>query len=585
MLIGPAFSREITVAPRQPQFFVFRSLYGGVLLLLICTVWLVVTGNQIIRDTGDFARFGNALFQLLAPLQLVVLLFSSAVLAAGAVAQEKDRKTLELLLLTRMTNAELVLGKLLASLLNVFMLLLVSVPLFLLMTLLGGISYSQIFRVMLITLWSVFVCGSLGSCMALWRDKTFQALASTILIIVGWTGFWEAAFAGFLGESWGNFSTEQLARIMSPWQAIQMASRPSFDTVGILMTIRPIAGFLGIFTFFAILLNGIAILRVRIWNPSREVRITSMEEDTWRKGEDSALKTHAAPGKVRHVWNNPIAWREICTRAYGRKTLVIRLAYFMLFLCATLALHSVIHSNVEWTLARFAGPYVPLLILSLVLVNAQAVTSLTSERDGGTFVLLLASDITPKEFVYGKLGGTFYNMKEMFVFPVVLSGYFWWMSVISLMNAMFLLIGLVVLYLFVAMIGIYIGMQYENTRNAIATSLGLVFFLFIGIATCMWIMVAFSGSFEAQLQSFLAFMIGGGVGIYVALGARNPSTAIGLASFSLPIATFYCITSMLLGQYHLVFIAAVAAYGFTTVAMLIPAIDEFDVATGRTTAD
>ena len=26
-----------------------------------------------------------------------------------------------------------------------------------------------------------------------------------------------------------------------------------------------------------------------------------------------------------------------------------------------------------------------------------------------------------------------------------------------------------------------------------------------------------------------------------------------------------------------------AAYGFTTVAMVIPAIDEFDVATGRTT--
>ncbi|MDR1958094.1 MAG: ABC transporter permease subunit [Planctomycetaceae bacterium] len=589
MIIGPAFYREVTVAPRQPKLFIFRSLYGGVILLLICTAWLVVTGTQLVRDTGDFARFGGLLFQLLAPLQLVILLFSSAILAAGAVAQEKDRKTLVLLLLTRMTNAELVFGKLLASLLSVLILLLTSLPLFMVMTLLGGISYAQVIRVLVVTLWSLFVCGSLGSCMALWRDKTFQALAATILIIVAWLGFWEAVHFGYFGKTWGMLSTNQLAMAMSPWQAIQLAAQPTFTAASGLFW--SISGFLTVFTLLGILINGIAILMVRVWNPSRETRLTSMEEDTWRKEEKSSRLPQpvhvisAASGKVRHVWNNPIAWREICTHAYGRKTLVLRFAYILLFFCAAWMIHSTVHSNAEWTLSQFAAPYLPLLILSLILVNAQAVTSLTSERDGGTFVLLLASDISPKEFVYGKLGGTFYNMKEMFVLPLALSFYFWWANVISLTNACFLMSGLLVLYFFVAMTGIYIGMQYENTRSAIATSLGLIFFLFIGIATCMWIMVGFSGSFEVQLQSFLAFMIGGSIGIYIAIGARNPSAAIGLASFILPIATFYSITSMLLGQYHFVFIAAAATYGFTTVAMLIPAVDEFDVATGRTTAD
>jgi ABC-type Na+ efflux pump permease subunit len=56
----------------------------------------------------------------LAPLQLVIFLFFSGMLAAGAVAQEKDRKTL---LLTRMSNTELVLGKLLSSMLMVLVLL------------------------------------------------------------------------------------------------------------------------------------------------------------------------------------------------------------------------------------------------------------------------------------------------------------------------------------------------------------------------------------------------------------------------------------------------------------------------------
>jgi hypothetical protein len=96
-------------------------------------------------------------------------------------------------------------------------------------------------------------------------------------------------------------------------------------------------------------------------------------------------------------------------------------------------------------------------------------------------------------------------------------------------------------------------------------------------------MLAFSESFQTQLAPFFFFMLGGGVALYVALGARNPSTAILLASFACPLITFYAITSLFLNQTHLAFVTTVAAYGFTTVAMLIPAIDEFDVATGRTT--
>jgi hypothetical protein len=248
-------------------------------------------------------------------------------------------------------------------------------------------------------------------------------------------------------------------------------------------------------------------------------------------------------------------------------------------------LHPLVTQSVVLTAAQLAGPLVPLFLLSLVLVNAQAITSQTSEKDGGTFDLILASDITPKEYVFGKLGGVFYNMKWIVLFPLALCGYLYWYEAVDMSGFLFLLISLIVLYAFVAMVGIYIGMQYTNTRAATATSLGTVFFLFVGIAACIWIMVAFSGMFETQLVPFSAFMIGGGIGLYVTLGARNPSAAIATASFSLPIAVFYIITSMLLGKYLLVFVVLCGAFGFTTAAMLIPSVAEFDVATGRTTAD
>jgi len=66
------------------------------------------------------------------------------------------------------------------------------------------------------------------------------------------------------------------------------------------------------------------------------------------------------------------------------------------------------------------------------------------------------------------------------------------------------------------------------------------------------------------------------------LGYRNPSHAILSASLLLPFATFYAITSFILKQEFYVVLVTVLIYGFTTLAMLMPAIDKFDIAMGRT---
>jgi hypothetical protein len=99
----------------------------------------------------------------------------------------------------------------------------------------------------------------------------------------------------------------------------------------------------------------------------------------------------------------------------------------------------------------------------------------------------------------------------------------------------------------------------------------------------MRIMLAFSGSFSYQLAPFLAFMLGGGIGLYISLGARNASTAIMWAAFACPFFTFWAITSFLQAQTLGPFLVTTATYAFTTLAMLIPAISEFDLAAGRTT--
>jgi len=477
-----------------------------------------------------------------------------------------------------------VLGKLLASLLNVLVMFAAGLPVFVLLSLLGGISGGQIARTAAVTVASIIVCGSLGSTLAQWREKTFQALALFALALVLWLALGEAVAAGALGAAPAGISAQRLATAISPWQAVLEAARPfaSFPQAGLG---SPIVWFLLVATAMTVLLNGLAIARVRAWNiagPDERPKKAVEERET------SGVTRPPLPASSSHrlVWDNPILWREIRTWAYGRKILIVRVAFLALFVLAAGSLWNLVHSPDGVTLSGGGLALLPLLLLSLVLVNAQAVTALTAERDTKALDLLLVSDLTPKEFIFGKLGGIFYNTKEIVLLPLALCCYLGWEGAIDVENLSYLLIGMAVLYVFVAVIGLHCGMIYENSPAAIATSLGTVFFLFIGVATCMRIMVAFSGSFNAQLPPFLAFMLGGGLGLHVTLGSKISSRAIALASFACPIATFYSITNFLRGDQGdmlIVLLVAIAAYGFTTAALLIPAIYEFDETTGRTT--
>lgn len=609
MFFGPVFRREVVLTPRRPKLFLARSVYVTVLLILMCTAWLVVAGTQIIRNVGDMARFGAVLFQILAPLQLAVAVFGSAMVAASAVAQEKDRRTLILLLMTRMTNSELVLGKLFASLLSILGMLVAALPVFMMIPLFGGVSFAQVFQAFLVTGAAVLAAGSLGSTLALWREKTFQTLAITALTLVAWIAVWEALHLLAADRMLAGWPIGRWATLLSPYAAIMATTRPSFaaDTAAVWTG--------GGFSLFAVgaalLLNLWAILRVRVWNPSRELRLVAPEREDaksiWgvehdlaqaggapsatsaaeaaRAGHvDARVRTSSAP--TRQVWDNPVLWREVCTWAYGRKVLIIRLGYLLLFAMATAGLYQLLGAHqsaarADALIPAAAIPLAPFCLLSLVLVNALAVTSITNERDGQSLDLLLVTDLSPREFIFGKLGGVFWVTKEMVLLPMILTVFLWWHGDLTGENLVFVVLALAVLYVFVNMLGIHCGMNYANSRTAIGVSLGVVFLLFLGVVTCMLIMILFGGSFQTQLTPFLAFILGGSLGLYVTLGYRNPSPAIQAASLLLPLATFYCITSYLLQHFLAVFLVAVLTYGFTTAAMLMPAIYEFDIAIGR----
>lgn len=619
MFAGPVFTREAVTLPRRLRHYFYRGVYVLALLILMCTCWLVVAGTQIILTVGDMARFGSTLFQVLAPLQLALVTFLAALGSASAVSQEKDRRTLILLLLTRLSNRELVLGKLFASLLNVLAMLVAAIPVFLMITLLGGVSMDQVLRVFCVCFGTAMLAGSLGSTISLWREKTFQTLSMTALILVLWIGIWEAVHAGFATA--GNAGLAQtLAEACSPIRAILLAVHPGLETTGPL----GLGGSTSYFLLFAIagfsLLNLVAILRVRVWNPSREVRPGQQDdaamESIWgvahdmERAADASQEVQAEAARAAHVdsigrsrkqsavsrevWDNPILWREICTWAYGRKVAVIRVAYLFFFAMAALGLYLTLNSTtlseantgLSTVLPAMATPLLPFFLVSLVIMNALAVNAITNERDGLTLDLLLVTDLTPREFIFGKLGGILWLTKEMVLLPLVCCLALWIYGFthdqgISTESLLLLTGVLVVMDIFVTMLGIHCGITYANSRLAITVSMGSVFFLFLGVATCIMVMISFSGSFQQQLAPFLALILGGSIGLYVSLGFRNPSQAMFWASLLLPFATFHAITSFFIQHNMASFLVISSVYGFTTLAMLMPAIGEFDFAMGR----
>jgi ABC-type Na+ efflux pump permease subunit len=568
-MLGAVFEREVRAVPRARGLFVARAVYCGALLGIVATCWLVVTGTQAVTTAGDTARFGATLLRILAPLQLSLAMLAAAMTSTVAVTAEKDRRTLELLLISRLSDGQLVLGKLAGSLLRVLLLLLAAVPVFVIASLFGGVTMPQLARVFVVTAAAGLVAASVATCVAFWKDTTFQALAITTFALVAWVAVGEVVA--------GSFGADAGAEV-SPARAVFAALQPAGGA-----TLPP---FLAVCAGAIVVANIVAVARVRAWNTVQEMRRQPESSGAARSAGSavagSAARSSAVRRPSRTVWGNPVLWREICTRAHGKALLLVRLAWLLLFAAAVAGIVAEARQARPDGLA-VAVAVVPMALASLLAVAAMAVTSITTERDRGALDVLLVTDLEPSEFVWGKLLGVLTAAREIVLLPLVLCGSLAVAGITSAENAIYMALGMALLLFFAAVLGLHAGLSHTASRRAIAVALGTVAFLFVGVATAMRIMVAFGTSFELQLAPFLAVIVGGAVGLYAALSARNPSPAIAWASALLPALTFVAITGFLQGNALQVFLVAAVAYGFATLAMLVPAIGAFDLLTGRTT--
>jgi len=591
-MLGPIFNREWLTLPRRSRHYLNRAVFLGALWVLLLTAWQTTVGWERAATLGDNARFGLIAFHLLSYVELGLLLFFSALAAASAVAQEKDRRTFVLLLLTDLRNYEIVLGKLLGSLLQIVLFLAGTVPILAILMLLGGIASEQIVDAVIILFTTALAAGSLGSLIALWRERTFQSLALTVLALVLYLCLVRALALVPVIVSWFTDATIVSRATIENWQtwsdpflALGRVLDPPLGEIGP----APALAFALVMGSWVVLLNALAMFKLRVWNPSGEP-IIKPEHVEQAEEESDRAQAHAAPGKARPVWANPILWREIATRAYGRRPFLVKLAYFIVL---GLIAYYVLSDSEPRAWAAAYG-LVPIAVLSLLLISAQAVTAITSERDVGALDLLMVTDLTPKEFIFGKLWGILYNTKEYVLPPLILAVVYAVRGQFSNRNIesfVYVQIGMLILMSFTMVLGIHVALRNDNSRVAVLNTLGTVFFLSVGTLICIYL-IWINGRFEYQWLSFSAFIFAGVGGLWWVLSGDRPSAALTLASWYCPFAVFYTITNILIGKpgTHEAsdplwpFLTTGSAFSFTLAAMLVPLLSEFDVAVGRTGA-
>ncbi len=600
MYTGPIIAREVVTAPRSLRYFLLRGSYAGLMFILMWTAWQFLVGWQEVRDLGVLARFGGILYFFFALGQLTVMLFFAPLAAATTVAHEKDRRTFVLLLMTDLSDLEIVLGKLGSSLTQVLTLLLGGLPVLAVCVLLGGISFIQVVNLFMVTAASGVAGGALGLIIALWRDRTFQSMSLTLLMVV-FSIVGVEAIAYFFPSV--RVQGVPLVEVLNPYRAMLAALYPSSDQLTGLRASSYV--YVTVRLFFAASILALGTWRLRKWNPGRneprELRegaeaatdqLIEVTEPQVRREEVSIglhvpRRTHrrvvGAARPYRVPWyRQPVLWREVRTRAYGSKPLIIKFIY--LLLCVMMVVMMTNYYAAQGTPTRAAWAVLPIAILSLLLINAQAVTALTSERDSGALDLLLVTELSPRQFIYGKLYGALHNAREMLLLPIAVTIYFVFRRGLTTEEGFYAIVDFLLMCHFAAMLGLHAGITYTNSRTAISNSLGTLFFLLAGILICAYLIILGDREFGRQLLSFLLFIGAGSLGLFASLGARNPSQAIALVALLTPFWTFYCVVSLLRGDMLAAFLFSVGIYGFALLAMLVPAVSDFDIALGRTSA-
>ena len=139
------------------------------------------------------SSMGITIFSFLVLFQVGLLAFITPALTAGAISGERERQTIDLLFVTPLAPFSIIWGKLLASMSFVVLLISLSVPIFSLVFLFGGIELDQVLAAFALTGVTAMTFGFLGVAFSTLFKRTLAATVASygaaFVLLVGSPAF------------------------------------------------------------------------------------------------------------------------------------------------------------------------------------------------------------------------------------------------------------------------------------------------------------------------------------------------------------------------------------------------------------
>jgi ABC-type transport system involved in multi-copper enzyme maturation permease subunit len=349
---NPILLRVIAVAGKRTRDLVVRCVYLGLLIFIVLAIVLggsSTAGSSLTQLTITSAN----IFERLSYLQLGLVAMLAPIFTAGAITQEKDSQTYDILLSTPLTNGQIVLGSLFSRLFFVLALLISGIPIFSITQIFGGVAFGDVILSCAIAAVTALVTGALAIAIATFKVGTRRTIFSFYLFnaiyLVG--GYLldgvpqlKMPLIDAAGQPAGASPLSWLTGL-HPFLALRVVLDPTHyppPTLAQLpeslrwwpaswLATSPVSFYLTLQTVLSLVLVVPSIVLLR-----RLAQTTTTIQNQIAKL--NPLRRGTAARKPRSVWANPIAWREGVTKASAARSTVLRYGFILLGMAGAIVL-------------------------------------------------------------------------------------------------------------------------------------------------------------------------------------------------------------------------------------------------------
>jgi ABC-type transport system involved in multi-copper enzyme maturation permease subunit len=434
-LFGPVLFYDLVRSARRTRAYVVRTAYLVCLLIGLSLLYLNYDPGRFYRGTAsrgplrsnEAAQFAEAFFGTFMLVQFGLVVLLTPGYTAGAIAEEKERKTLEFLLATDLRNREIVLGKLTSRMAHLTLLVLGGLPVLSAVQFMGGVDPNLLlagFAATAVTMLSLSALGILCSVLA---RRGREAILMAYLAVFGYVVLCGAGSLVTNLTSWGRLPST--ATWDSPYtlsDAIEFlqSGHPIYALIRIFnpragVVVSSIPDTLRDYAIFHAIVAGVCLA----WALAR-LRTAALREPARKAGR---LKVR---GVGRRVGNAPMVWKEVFAERGFRLHWTARgiLGLFVAgsFIPAVIAYERYFTLREEvWLnnygygeyLARGLNEWVRLIgtavaFLGHVAVAVRAAGGVRGERDRDTFDSLLTTPLSSREILFGKWLGSVLSVRR-----------------------------------------------------------------------------------------------------------------------------------------------------------------------------